>query len=200
MLETIITWLFNHYIELIATITALIYLILSIKQNVWLWFFGLAASGIYVFVFYSSKLYADMAINMYYVIVSIYGWVHWVVRSEGSQKKTFTIASLSRNQWVYTVISIAVLTLAIAFILKEFTDSDVVYPDAFTTAGSVIATYYLARKVIDHWILWVVIDGASIALYMYKELYPTAILFIVYTIFAIVGYREWKKSMNVTAK
>ena len=195
ILYTLIKWCIENAIEIIATITGILYLMYSVRASVLLWPFGLITSFLYVYVFCSSKIYADMGINIYYVLVSIYGWIHWYLGKENNNE--VPISYLSRKQWLFVLISCFILYFIIVFILKKYTDSDVPYLDSFTTAASVVATWMLARKIIEHWLFWVVIDALSIGLYMYKKLYPTVFLFIIYTVFAIAGYYEWKKMYNM---
>lgn len=192
MLPTIMNWLSGNYIEVSGTILGIVYLYFSIKGNIWLWFFGLATSAIYVYVFFVSRLYADMSINMYYVVISIYGWINWKFIGNDDSKK-LEITGLDRKGYFIAVGITLLLFAGISFLLKSYTDSDIIYPDAFTTAGSIVATWMLARKIMDHWLFWIVIDGLSIGIYLYKELYATVILFTIYTIMAITGYREWRK-------
>ncbi|HSH52142.1 MAG TPA: nicotinamide riboside transporter PnuC, partial [Bacteroidales bacterium] len=97
---------------------------------------------------------------------------------------------------LYLVLATAVLFGIIAFILVNFTDSEIPYWDAFTTAGSFVATWMLARKIIEHWLIWIIVDAVSLGLYIYKGLYATVILFAVYTLLAIIGYIEWKKELK----
>lgn len=196
MINTAFEWLVQHYIELIATIISLIYIFLSIKENTWLWLFGLVGSAMYVWVFFENKLYADMGINMYYVIISIYGWLNWTVFKKGNSEKHKPISRLTRVQIILTFVFTILLTIIIGYYLDNYTDSDVPYPDAFTTGASIIATMYLARKILEQWIMWVIIDFVSLILYIYKGLYPTVILFAIYTIMAVVGFKEWRKVYN----
>jgi nicotinamide mononucleotide transporter len=194
--DIVLNWIFINYIEIIATITGLIYLVFSIKGDVLLWFFGIITSLLYMYVFFKSKIYADMGINLYYVVVSIYGWIHWQKNKSGN-KKDLPFSKLDYKNSLVLLVVTTLIFVFIAYILKEFTDSNIVFWDAFITASSITATWMLARKIIEHWILWVVVDGLSIGLYIYKGLYPTVILFLVYTTLAVYGYFEWKKLWKV---
>jgi nicotinamide mononucleotide transporter len=192
-------WLFDNYIEILATITGLIYLVYSVRGNILLWPFGLITSALYVYVFFMSKIYADMGINIYYVIISIYGWIHWST-GEKSDKNELPVSRLKlRLSLILGLITLGIFCI-IAYILKNFTDSDIAYWDAFVTAASITATWMLARKIMEHWLLWVVVDGISIGLYIYKGLYPTVVLFVVYTSLAVTGYHEWKKQWKIQSK
>jgi nicotinamide mononucleotide transporter len=195
-IDTVLNWILKNYIEIIATITGLIYLLYSIRGNILLWVYGLITSLLYVYVFFNSKIYADMGINVYYVVISIYGWANWNKKGEGN-KKELPITKLSLgHSMVLLAITIAIFGL-IAYILHKFTDSAIIFWDSFITAGSITATWMLARKIMEHWLIWVVVDALSIGLYIYKGLYPTVFLFLVYTTLAVVGYFEWKKQWKV---
>ena len=101
-----------------------------------------------------------------------------------------------RQGLLLLLVSIVIFIL-IAFILKRYTDSDIILLDSFTTSLSIVATWMLARKIMEHWIIWIVVDSVSAALYIYKGLYPTVILFAIYTVLAILGYIEWKKQWRI---
>lgn len=187
-----LTWIAKRYIEIIATITGLIYLYYSIKGNKKLWVYGFITSFLYVYVCYTAGIYADMAINIYYVAVSIYGWIHWTFYRNRNSKKIPVTKTKLKEFVIITLITI-VLFIGIGYILKNYTDSNIPYWDAFTTSASITATWMLARKILEHWLIWILVDAISIGLYIFKGLYPTALLFLVYTTMAVVGYIEWKK-------
>lgn len=195
-LSIVFAWIAKSYIEIIATITGLIYLYYSIKGDKRLWVYGLITSLLYVYVCYVAGIYADMGINLYYVVVSIYGWIHWTFyRSE--QKKEIPVTRTKPLHFLAIILITAVFYVLIAFILINYTDSSIPYWDAFTTSASITATWMLARKMLEHWIIWVIVDAVSIGLYLYKELYPTTLLFVVYTILAITGFIQWRKQWSI---
>lgn len=192
-MEAIINWFLNHWIENVGVATGLAYIILSVRQNIWCWFFGIISSGLYLFVFFDSKIYADMLLQLYYVIMGVYGWIHWARLDSHVNKKELPVIRLnSRLALILSVISIA-LFFIIAQLLIRYTDSPVPWIDAFTTSLSFVATWMLARKILEHWIIWIIVDAVSIGLYFYRELYSSIILFAVLTVLAILGYLEWKK-------
>jgi len=193
---SVLSWFLSKYIEIIATVTGLIYLVYSIEGKIQLWFFGLVTSILYIFVFFSSGIYADMGINAYYVIISIYGWYHWKFPGD-KVKKELPVSRIRFKQALLIMLVSVFLWVLIAFILIYFTNSQVPWYDAFTTAFSITATWMLARKILEHWLIWVVVDLASLILYVYKGLYPTSVLFLSYTVLAIYGYFEWLKSWKI---
>lgn len=200
MLDLLISWVVSNWVEITGTIFGLAYIFFSIKQHILTWPIGLITSVLYIYVFFVSKFYADMALQGYYVWVSIYGWYLWRKGpSSNTDKKTLLVTKTTGKMALFLLLVSVVLTVAIYFILSCFTDSPVPFGDALTTAFSIIATWMLARKKLEHWLLWVLIDAFSMALYIYKGLYATTILFGVYTIAAIIGYFEWRKTMKEPA-
>ena len=190
-----INYISQHYIEITGAVLSLIYLYLSIKQKIGLWIFGFLCSALYVVVFFNSKFYADMSLQFYYLGVSVYGWISWKSGKLHTGKDLPVKRVNIRQVIVLSAITIAVFLLYY-FILARYTDSPLPISDSFTTALSITATWMLAKKLIEHWLLWIVVDAVSAGLYFYKELYPTAVLFILYTIMAVVGFVEWKKETN----
>ncbi len=189
-------WLSNHYIEVFGALTGILYVILEIRQSIWLWPLGIITSSVYIWVFFTSKFYADMGLQTYYVFISIYGWYWWM---RGGEKKydreALPVTGISMKLAAILAAVFIILFALIYFILVRYTDSPLPMGDAFTTALSIVATWMLARKIIEHWILWLVADLVSMALYIYKGLYPTVVLFAVYTVMAVIGYNEWRKTM-----
>lgn len=188
-----IPWLTAHYVELLGVAFSILYLFFSIRQNILLWPMGMVSAVLYMVVFYQSKFYADMGLNGYYFIISIYGWIHW--RKGGDQSgKELPVSRISGRLALILLGITSVAFLGIGVILERYTDSPIPFWDALTTAVSFTATWMLARKILEHWILWIIVDVVSMGLYLYRGLYPTLILFAIYTTMAIVGYIEWRKT------
>lgn len=186
-------WIISNFIEIIAVITGLVYILLSIKQKISCWIFGIISSVLYIYILYNSKIYADMALQIYYVAMGIYGWINW---SKSNNNNQLQVSSLNtKNLIKLSIIGILGFFIISIFLIK-FTDSNIPYIDAFTTILSFIATWMLAKKILEHWIIWIIVDSVSIGLYFYRELYITILLFIIYTIMAIKGYKEWKKGIK----
>ncbi len=193
----LLTWLASHFLEIIALITGLLYIILSIRRNILCWPFGILSSGLYVYVVYRSGIFADMVLYGYYILIGFYGWYHWLYGNNNTGKKELRIKKTGLKAGILLIVSTSVLFILISYFLKNFTTSNVPYWDAFTTALSITATWMLTQKMIEHWLVWVVVDSVTMGLYSYKGLYPTILLYFVYTVLAVVGYvdwqREWKK-------
>ena len=185
----------DRLIEIMGAVTGLIYLVFSIKQNIWLWPWGIVTSLLYIYVFFEAKFYAGMSLQFYYFGISIYGWYFWRTGSkkEGNDKVPVIHASL-RECLIFIIVTI-VLTVISGYGLDHFTDSPLPFWDAFTTSGSIVATWMLARKYLEQWLFWIIIDAVSLGTYIYKELYPTVVLFSVYTGMAVIGYYQWRKEL-----
>ncbi len=182
------------WLELTGTLVGLIYLWLEYRASVWLWAANIVMPLIYIFVYYESGFYADMGINVYYLVASLYGWIMW--RRGRDNGKELPISHTPRREIALMGSIFAVLMLGIWLILINFTDSTVPLGDTFTTALSVVALYMLAKKYVEQWLVWIVVDVECAALYIYKGLYPTAILYLLYSVVAWFGYRRWLKMMK----
>lgn len=179
--------------EIIGAFVGLVYLYLEYKADKWLWPVGILMPLIYIIIFYEGKFYADMGINIYYFFASIYGWIKWTKSEKIPEENRIKQTPLSCIL-VLGIVGIFIFTL-IAFILIHYTDSPVPYGDAFTTALSIIGMWMLAHKYVEQWWLWFVVNVVSSALYLWKGLYPTAGLFVIYSVISVFGYFRWKKMM-----
>ncbi len=188
-------WLIDNYIEVLGVILSITYLILSIKQNILLWPMGILSAALYIIVFFQSKFYADMGLNFYYVVISLYGWATWASERKRTGVK-MQVKLMRGKKALLAFVSFVVFFVIIGVVLDKFTDSPLPYWDALTTSGSIVATWMLTRKYIEHWILWVAIDLISMGLYLYKGLYPTAILFVIYSIMAVIGFIQWNRELK----
>lgn len=188
-----------NYLEIIGTAIGLIYLYLEYKASAWLWLASIAMPGIYLAVYYEAGLYADFGISVYYILASIYGLICWLRGSGKSAEEESGELRIRQTPGNYAaplaVISGALLLL-IGYILSHFTDSTVPWADAFTTALSIVAMWMLARKYLEQWFVWIIVDVASAILYVYKDLWFTAGLYLLYAVIAIFGYRKWKRMIN----
>lgn len=194
-MQTLITYIQINWIEIVGAVLSLIYLFLSIKQKVSLWFFGIVSSLFYVVVFFQTKFYADMSLQFYYIFISIYGWVNWEKAKEQTGKE-LPVRKASKRLWINLSIATLIIYCIYYLILARFTDSTIPKADSLVGALSIIGTWLLARKYIENWLVWIVVDGFCVGLYIYKGLFPTAILFVVYTILSIDGYWQWRKAIN----
>lgn len=187
-----------NYLEIIGTAIGLVYLWLEYRASYYLWIAGLVMPAIYIVVYYRAGLYADVGINIYYVLASCYGMACWAIGRRGQQEKgtEIPITQTPRSRMLPILAFSAVLTVAIAQILIKFTDSNVPWADSFTTALSVVGMWMLARKYVEQWLVWIAVDIVCAVLYAYKDLPFTAALYALYAFIAYFGYLKWKKMMH----
>lgn len=186
-----------NYLELTGAIIGLFYLYLEYKANIWLWIAGIVMPAIYMVVYYKAGLYADFGINIYYLGASFYGLYCWLkglkhhTRPEAAESKSIqrTPSIIYRKLTAVFV----VLFAGIATILILFTNSTVPLTDSFTTALSIVAMWMLAKKYAEQWLAWILVDVVSCGLYIYKGLYFTSILYALYAVIAVFGYKNWLK-------
>jgi len=187
-------------LEIFGAVTGLLYVWLEIKQKPVMWVIGFISSLVYVFVNLQSKIYGYAALNVYYVTVSIYGWYCWrYARQPDSKENGLHISRIRISLTLVLTVIFAVLYIGCGYVLKHFTDSPIPFYDALGTSLSIVATWMLARKILEHWMLWIFINFFSATLYFYRELYPTTVLFVVYGIMSIVGWYKWRKSLLVVS-
>ena len=182
-----------EYIEIAGAVIGLLYLYLEYRASVYLWPVGVVMPLFYIYIFFVSRFYADMGINIYYLFASIYGWIRW--NKSASQEQSLAISHMPFRYWSVALLALSILFAGIAWILIRFTDSPVPFGDSFTTALSIVAMWMLANQYIEQWGLWIVVNAVACALYAWKGLYPTALLYVVYSIVPVFGYFKWKQLM-----
>lgn len=193
-MQAVFDWVLSNKVELCGTVSGLVYVWLSIKQSIHTWTAGIITSLLYCWVFFDAKFYAGMGLQGYYVIISIYGFFSWRQGGGGTSGSEKLLVTWSDSAlWMKLFVLNLLFTFILYFLLKSYTDSPVPFGDALTTSLSILATWMLARKKIEHWIVWIFIDLVSSGLYLYRGLYPTVILFLVYMSMAVVGFYEWRK-------
>ncbi len=181
----------------------LLYLWLEVKQRNALWVVGIVSAAFYVYICYAGKIYADMALNIYYLFASIYGLVLWrrgKSKAPDSAKPEVSVRRTSAPIALKLLLATTVLFVVITFLLKWFTDSPVPYADAFTSALSIVGMYMLAHRLIEQWGVWFVVNIASMILYYSRERFPSAVLFLIYSIVSVIGYFQWKKELQRKVK
>lgn len=186
----------NLAIEILGTIVGIIYLYYEYKAHRLLWILGIIMPAISIFVYYNAGLYADMGINIYYILAGIYGYLVWTFKNKKRRKAELSITHTPRRTYIYST-AITICLYAIIYYLLDFhTDSDVPGWNALSTALSITAMWMLARKYIEQWWVWIAVDIISVGLYAYKGIYFYAGLYTLYIVVAVLGYINWLKIMK----
>jgi len=192
-------WISDNYIEVFGAVTGVVYVYLEIRQKIWLWPVGIVTSAIYIWIFFTSKFYADMSLQGYYLVISIIGWYWWVkgsgLRAQGTGQELIVTRLKWKTGLILGVIFVF-LYIAMWMVLSKLTDSPVPEWDSFITSLSIVATWMLARKIFEHWYLWIIVNFVSAVLFISRGLYPTVILYIVYCIMSFAGLKVWKRTIK----
>jgi nicotinamide mononucleotide transporter len=184
----------QEYFEAAAVVLAIIYLLLAVKQNIWCWLAAIISTSIYLVIFIQVNLYMEAILQLFYIIMAVYGYLNW--RGTGDPSYTLPVTVWPLTKHLVAIIFIVLLTAITGFLLSNHSDASLPYLDAFTTYSAIFATWLITQKKLENWLYWVVIDAVSIYLYMDKALYMSAGLFVFYIIMCGFGYNAWKGSMN----
>jgi nicotinamide mononucleotide transporter len=193
-MNDLINWALSSNTELFGTVFGLVYVWLSIRQSLYTWPAGIITSLLYCWVFFEAKFYAMMALQGYYIAISIYGWWSWRKGNDNSSVGgNLRVSLTNKNLWIRLFIINLLLTFVMYYLLRRYTDSPLPFGDTVTTTLSIIATWMLARKKLEHWLIWIFVDLLCAGLYLHRGLYPTVLLFLAYSIMAGIGFYEWRK-------
>jgi nicotinamide mononucleotide transporter len=181
-------------IEIVAAVFGVISVFLSVKQNIWSWPTAIVNVGLYIFVFFESKLYGDTGLQVVYVILNAYGWYHWLYG--GKNRTELPVSRTSPRLGAFLIALGAVGAAVLGTILARKTDAALPYVDSLTTSTSLIAQWMMTRKLLENWIIWVAVDVIYIGMYIFKHLYPTAGLYLVWLVLSAMGYFQWRTSLR----
>ena len=183
-------------LQIVGTLLGLLYLWLEYKANIWLWIVGAIMPMVHGVLYLNSGIYADAAMQLYYVVAGVYGLCVWL-RGTKRTEKVVNI-QYTPTKWIIPLVVVyAVLHVAMYYLLSEFTDSRVPFFDSMSTALSIVAMWMLSRKLVEQWLVWLVVDMISVGLYLYKGIPITAMLYTLYCALAIAGYIRWRKQVLI---
>ena len=184
-------------LEGVAVACAVAYLLLAIRQNIWCWFFAGVSTAIFVYLFFDAHLYMESALNAFYFAMAIYGWYAW--RYAGNDVDELVVSAWPLRGHAMAIVIILMISGLSGYFLDTRTDAAFPYIDSLTTWGAIWATFLIARKVLENWWYWLLIDTASVFIYWSRGLELTALLFIVYVIMIPFGLISWRRSMVASA-
>lgn len=188
MLESIITW------ENLAVVLAIAYLLLILFEQRIAWICAFISTSIYILLFWKVYLFMDAALNVYYLAMAVYGWLQWSKQKDSG--KSVKIHSWPWQKHLLAITGIILVSGISGYILTNNTEAAWPYIDSLTTWASVFTTVLVARKVLENWLYWIVIDGISVFVYLERGLTSTAYLFAAYVVIVIIGWFKWRKMMN----
>ena len=188
-------------LDFLGTALGLLYLILEIRENHWMWVVGSIMPLIYIFVLFDKGLYADCGMEVYYFLAGIYGLLYWLRHrtGQGATQRPLPISVTPTRLRLPLLLLALLLWVLLALFLLHAPDSTVPWLDALTTALSIIGLWMLSRKYIEQWWVWFIVDAISVGLYLYKGIYGRALLYTIYTLMVYFGYRQWQRRMRQQA-
>ncbi|MEW5798438.1 MAG: nicotinamide riboside transporter PnuC [Bacteroidota bacterium] len=179
--------------EIIAVVLGVIAVYLSTRQNVWTYPLGIVSVFLYIEIFYDVKLYADMGLQVFFIVLQAYGWYEWLYG--GENKTVLHVSRISFRSGASAAMIVIIGTFVLGYMLHRLTDASLPYIDSLLAVLSMAAQWMLARKYLENWSVWIAVNIGSIAMYGFKELYFTMVLYCVYLVLAVMGYYEWKKEL-----
>ena len=191
-------FLAHYWLDMLTTILGLAYILLQYRASIWLWAVGIAMESFGIVLFYQKGLYADCGMELYYLVMSIYGFISWkyLHHGSGSDKKSEKPVTHFEDRYILPwTIGTLLIWGAIYYFLAHHADSRVPIADSFTTALSIVGIWALAKKYLEHWLIWIVVDAVSSILYFSKDIPFKASLYALYVVIAILGYMKWKRMM-----
>ena len=178
-------------VESIAVCFSIIYVILAARENIWCWLSAAISVSIYTYICFNSKLYAETGLQLFYLIMALYGYYNW-----SNKNQSVKIKEWSMYTHLLIIILGGILTFLMGFYFATYTDAKMPILDSFTTVFSIFATYMITKKIVGNWLYWIVINIVSVYLYFYRDLNLTALLFVAYTVIAVFGYLNWLKILQ----
>ena len=180
-----ITWL-----ELVAFVLAVAMVVLNIRVNALAWPLAIASSLLYFLLFWRSRLYGDASLQVFFALIAGWGWWQWL-RGSDESGRPLRVRRLGRHGRIVALVLLACAWPALALFLRRFTDTDVPWWDAFPTAASVLGQWLLGRKYVENWPTWIVVNVVATALFAYKGLWLTVVLYAVFIVMSVIGWRAW---------
>lgn len=180
-------------IEIAAFFLGLANVGLLMRRSIWNYPFGIAMVTLYAFVFYEAKLYSDMVLQGFFFAIQVYGWWYWL-HGNMAEDGHVIVRRLPSSHAIWYSCAAVVGILALGTFMSRMTDAALPYPDATTTTLSIIAQILLARRYLENWIVWIVVDVLAVGIYLTKGLYPTTVLYLIFLGMAIGGYILWRRT------
>jgi nicotinamide mononucleotide transporter len=182
-------------IEYVAALFGIVSVYLVTRQSIWAWPTGIVNVGLYIAVFFAARLYADMGLQVVYLILSVYGWYVWLYG--GAHHSALPVSRTSRRLGITLLLLNAAAWIVLATLLDRHTNAVLPWLDSLLTTSSLAAQWMMTRKLLEHWLVWIMVDVAYVPMYLSRGLYPTAALYAVFLVLAVVGYRDWRRPWRV---
>lgn len=183
-----------NWLEALAVLFGIVSVYLSVRQNIWSWPTAIVNVGLYVLVFREARLYADMGLQVVYAVLSVYGWYEWL--HGGEHRSRLRVSRATARLLAVLATTGAIATSGLGRLLATQTNAALPFLDAGLTSTSLVAQFLMTRKVLENWLIWIAADVVYVGMFLFKHLYLTAVLYAVFLVLAVMGWREWKRSYD----
>jgi nicotinamide mononucleotide transporter len=191
----ILDYFYKNPFEFWGFITSVICVYLNTRENVWGWFFAIIAAAFYIKVFYDVRLFGDLYLQIFFIIVSLYGWYEWLF---GGENRTQLHIQRISTKIIGQLVFIFLISFPLMGWFLSIMKSNLPYLDAATTTISLIAQWLMARKYLENWLVWIFVNIIYVGMYYYNQIYLTSFLYVIFLGLATMGYFNWRKSLLVT--
>ena len=185
------------WMEVFGFLTGAACVALLVRQNIWNWPLGIANNLVFIVLFYRTGLYADVGLQGFYIAISIYGWWSWL--RGGRNHGALAVSRVRPAMGVLLALAVAGITVLLAWLLRRYTNSTVPVLDSLITALSLVAQFMMTRKWLENWLVWITANCLSVGLLIYKGLYVTSALYVVYQVLCVTGWLEWRRALKAPA-
>jgi len=186
-------WILDNIVELTGSLLGIVYVLLASKQNVWCWLVGNISVALYIVVFFMAKLYGDVLLQFFYLIMGFYGWYLWLNNNKENEKTSIRL--IDKQSLILLTVITLLGTFIIGFLLS-YTDNTIPYWDGFTTALGLAGTWMTAKKYLESWLMWIFANFVCVGVYYYKGLYPTVVFYFIMAVLAYRGYLIWRNELK----
>ena len=193
-----LTFLSEHWLDILTTVLGLIYIWLEYRASIALWVVGIIMPALDTWLYWTHGLYGDAGMAVYYTLAAVYGFYIWKFKKTRKLKQSLPIIHMPRRQYLPVMLFFLLAWGAIYYVLVNWTNSTVPLLDSFTNALSFVGLWALARKYLEQWLFWIVVDAVCCYLYIQKDIPFKAILYGLYVVIAIAGYYKWKQMVKIT--
>ena len=190
------SWLVAHgssCLELVAVLFGVVSVFLSVRENIWSWPTALVNVSLYFLLFFESGLYSDMGLQVVYFGLSVYGWYEWLYGGKG--RTALKVSRTPTRLWAVLAVIALIVWASLGKLTSRLPGVSLPYVDAATTTTSLVAQWMMTRKLLENWTLWIAVDVAYIAMFIFKGLYLTAVNYAIYLVLAWMGHMTWKRSL-----
>jgi nicotinamide mononucleotide transporter len=180
-------------LEAAGVVLSVLYLVLAIRESLWCWPAAFVSSALTIVVMFGARLYSEAALNVFYAAMAVYGWYQWRYGGLKLGASTLPIGVWPLRTHALAIGGSVALSAGLGWVMSRYTNAAHPYLDAFVTISSVVTTYMVARKILENWLYWLVVDSLSLYLYWQRELYLYVALFALYLVLVVLGFIRWRR-------